>query len=93
MDEFFANGRVVDWILALMAAEFIALSALSRLGTTSLRFRAVFFSLAAGAGLVMALREALVRADWTAIAAWLLIALVAHVVDVAMRLNEKRLSR
>jgi hypothetical protein len=45
----------------------------------------IAFSLLAGAGLLLALRAALTASGWTSIAAYLGLALVAHLADLARR--------
>jgi hypothetical protein len=50
----------------------------------------VLANLAAGACLLLALRAALTGASWPPVAAWLLAALLANLVDLAERLRPPR---
>ncbi len=79
------SGQLVELVLALVALEAAAL--------LFYRFRTgrgpeplgLVFNLAAGSALMLALRAALQEADWTQVAAFLVLALVAHIVDLARR--------
>ncbi|WP_133612745.1 hypothetical protein [Dongia mobilis] len=85
MDELFADGSIVIWILALVAVEAIFL------GLYCWRMRRgpwpgeILFNLAAGAALLLALHGALVDAAWESIGLWLVIGLMAHIADLAVR--------
>jgi hypothetical protein len=81
----FGSGRIVDLILALLLAEAIALYAYHRATGGGIAPLDVLVNNLAGAGLLLALRAALTGAAWTGIAPWLLLALVAHIGDVARR--------
>lgn len=83
MSALFDSGRVVDLILALMALEAVALAVL--LGWRGVRLAGVLVNLAAGAGMLLALRGALVGAGWPWIALALAGSLLAHVVELALR--------
>jgi hypothetical protein len=85
MSELFASGRIVDLILALMAAQGAALwihHARTGRGIPPGEFIPHFV---AGAALMLALRAALVGEPWTVVGAWLAASLVAHVVELARR--------
>ncbi len=85
MADWFVSGRIVDLILCLMLAEALLLLLLrSRAGLRASRIE-VLATIGAGAGLMLALRAALRGAPWTVVAAWLLAALGAHLVDMAAR--------
>ncbi|MDC7784601.1 hypothetical protein PQJ75_04065 [Rhodoplanes sp. TEM] len=85
MRDLFASGRVVDLILALVALETIGLALLHRSTGRLPRLAVLLPNLAAGAFLLLAVRAALVGADWVWVAASLLGALVAHLADLATR--------
>jgi len=79
------SGQLVELVLALVALEAAAL--------LFYRFRTgrgpeplgLVFNLAAGAALMLALRAALQEAGWTQVAAFLVLALIAHIADLARR--------
>jgi hypothetical protein len=83
MSALFASGHAVDIILALTAAEATGIVLLHRSGHGP--NLDVLVTLLSGVGLLVALRCALVGAWWGWIGLWLLVALVAHVVDLASR--------
>jgi hypothetical protein len=85
MAEFFMSGHVVDAILALMILQFALLCVLRVVIAKSRPPLAYLPTLLAGAALLLALRAALTGADWSAIAAWLLASLFAHLVDLFLR--------
>lgn len=83
MDQLFASGRAVDIVLAVIALEFIVLLARAR----DRRAAAVtlFFALAPGALILMALRAALTGEAWPVIAGWLLASFPVHMGDLLRR--------
>lgn len=87
MRDLFASGRVVDVILTLVVVEAVALEGWRRLTGRGLALRALIANLLAGGFLLLALRAALVGADWTWVAASLFAALLAHLADLATRLT------
>jgi hypothetical protein len=87
MRDLFASGRVVDVILALVVVEAIALAGWRRLTGRGLALRALAANLLAGGFLLLAVRAALVGAEWIWVAASLLAALLAHLADLAARLT------
>ena len=85
MAELFANGRVVDLVLALMAIEgalLLGYWARTRRGVAP---KDIAVNLLAGACLLLALRAALVGAAWGWVALCLAAALVAHLTDLRRR--------
>jgi hypothetical protein len=82
---FIASGRAVDAILLLVFVEAIVVLLLARRGRGP--GAALLPTLIAGAALLLALRAALMQAPWTAVAAWLAAAGLAHGVDLALRLR------
>ena len=85
MAELFASGRVVDAILALMVVEAMLLIIVRKKTRRGIGSLDLFLSLAAGVALLLALRAALVGANWIQVAAWLLIAFPLHLWDLQRR--------
>jgi hypothetical protein len=85
MAAYLVNGRLIDGIIALLAFEALALAAVRAfLG----RGPSVVSSIAnctAGGALFLALRSAMADAPFAVIGGCLLVALAAHVVDLATR--------
>lgn len=86
MSEFVANGSIADVALAVIALE-AALLGWFRRGRGAEALLDVGPFLAAGAGLLVALRAALAGSSTTVIVAALAFAGVAHVLDLARRLR------
>jgi hypothetical protein len=82
----FADGRIIDAILALVAVEAALLVALAR-RSGRVRPAAILANLAAGAGLLAALRLALAGAAWPWIGLALAAALAAHLADLQQRFS------
>jgi hypothetical protein len=85
MAELFANGRIVDAVIALMLLEALLLLWLRARWRRGPAPADLLGNLAAGLFLLLALRAALVGAAWTWIAASLTAALVAHLYDLSRR--------
>jgi hypothetical protein len=85
MADLFASGRIVDLVLLLMLFEAVGSLLLNRKLARGIAPGVVIFNLGAGAALLMALRAALTHADWSAIAAWLLVALIGHAGELYVR--------
>jgi hypothetical protein len=86
MEQLFASGHVVDIILALMLAEYLALRVyLARTGRGISSLGLATFLLS-GALLVLALRVALTGGDWRGISIFLVAAFVVHLLDLRARL-------
>jgi hypothetical protein len=83
--DWLAPARVVDGVLLLVLVEAIGLALWHRLTGRGPRPAQVAANLGAGAALLLALRAALVDAHWSVPAAWLLAALVVHVLDLGLR--------
>jgi hypothetical protein len=81
----FSSGRVVDFILLIIAAEFAFLSWRGRRPNLPAVMLGLFISLAPGACLLLALRAALTGAPWTWVAAWLTLSLPLHIADLIRR--------
>lgn len=85
MKELFATGRIVDFILAAVALEAVALLALRRRSGRGPGPAALLPNLLAGAALLLALRLSMAGAAWPWLALCLSVALLAHLADVASR--------
>lgn len=85
MNELFSSGRIVDIIIALMIVEWVALVAYRAQTGKGIPPLALSINLLAGVLLMLALRGALVGADWKWIALCLAAALPAHITDLARR--------
>lgn len=85
VEELIASGRIVDLILGLVGLQFVAILAYRRVTGRGPAAPDVAFSLLAGAGLLLALRASLTGGGWLWIALFLVVALVAHLVDLARR--------
>jgi hypothetical protein len=81
----FASGHIVDFILALIAIEFLALSVYLR------RFvwREFAGNLLSGACLLLALRAALSGAGFPLIGLFLFLGFLCHLADLASRIYGK----
>jgi hypothetical protein len=90
MADLFASGRVIDIILLLVGLEAAALLAWRWRRSQGPSPVALAANLASGALLMLGLRGALTGADWTAIAGCLLGALLAHLVDLFIRLRAEQ---
>ena len=89
MAELFASGRLIDLILALMALEAAFLAVLPRFVAWAPPFASLWPTLLSGAFLMIAVRFALTNTSWVFIATALLAALLAHVVDLTLRLRRR----
>jgi hypothetical protein len=85
VDALFAGGRVIDLILVLMAIEGLALWWLYRRTGLGIAPGRLWPNLLAGGFLMLALRAALTGSGSVAIASWLLLGLIGHLVDLALR--------
>jgi len=85
VSELFASGRIVDLIIGFMLLELMLLIIVRRKTGRGIGTLDLLISLAAGFSLLMALRASLLQGSWMTMAAWLLLALCAHVADLARR--------
>ena len=85
MSGLFASGRIVDIVLAITAIEAALLIAHHRRTGRGPAPKELIGTLLAGVSLMLALRAALVGADWRWIALWLAAAFVAHLNDLRRR--------
>jgi hypothetical protein len=87
--ELFANGRIVDCIVAMMLLELVGLLLLKRRRIRSAFATASIVNLCAGAALLLSLRAALAGYGWHVVACWLVVALFAHLLDLKVRWSAK----
>jgi hypothetical protein len=85
VSELFATARIVDVIVGFMLLELMVLIIVRKKSGKGIATLDLAASLAAGLSLLMALRAALLHDSWMTMAAWLLLALFAHVADLARR--------
>ncbi len=86
MEALFASGRIVDAILALVAAEALLLAWFAR--RRGMAPAALLANLGSGAALMLALRAALTGSGWPVIAGWMLAGLLAHLADLGFRFRQ-----
>lgn len=80
-----ADGRLLEWVVALMLVEAAVLLWWRRRTGGGLPASGVLCVLASGIFLMLAVRAALTEAGIGAVALWLLAALAAHVADLVAR--------
>ncbi len=85
MAELFQSGRIVDFILLLMALELAGLVAWRATGRPAPGTPEVLSYLLSGAALLLALRIALTDGAWPFIALALLLAFAAHLFELYRR--------
>ncbi len=85
----FADGSLPAIIAALVAVEAIILWFIWRTRGVGIAPRALIGSLTSGACLMLAVRAALIDAPWQQVATWLLLSLVAHLADLALRWSQR----
>jgi hypothetical protein len=90
MDEFFASGRSIQLVLALIGVEAIVLMVLWRMRRCPLPPLSTLLILAPGTCLLLAAHAAVVGASWLWISSLFLLALVIHLVDLRQRWQERR---
>jgi len=83
--DLFANGRVVDLILALVVLEAILLVLFRRATGRGVAAGDLLWNLLAGSCLLLALRGALIGAAWPWVALPLSMAFFAHLADLRRR--------
>jgi len=81
----FADGSLPAIIAVLVAVEGGFLWLIWRTRGVGIAPRALIGSLVSGACLMLAVRAALIDAPWQHVATWLLLSLVAHLADLALR--------
>lgn len=86
----FESGRAIDFILAVVVLETVALHLLRRYRGRGLPLSDVIGQLSAGVFLLVAVRCALVDAAWYWTALFLTLSLPAHALDLARRWRATR---
>lgn len=95
MADLFATGRIIDLILVLVAVEAVVLLGWGRMsgrGPAPAALAALAAHLASGASLMLAVRAALTGAGWVWVAACMLAALTAHLVDLYLTVRRRTAS-
>ena len=88
MNELFGTGRIIQWLLALLAVEALVLAVAHRRTGRIPPPHALLWNLLAGGALLVALYNALARSPWPWVAVWLLIAVAAHLADLWQRFRD-----
>lgn len=86
MADLFSSGRIVDFILGIVALEIIVLALLRARTRYGPPLGDIIPNLLSGACLLMALRCALTGTSWLWPALWLAAAFAAHLADLARRI-------
>jgi hypothetical protein len=84
VQDFVQSGRAVDVVLLVIAIEFVVLVALKR-GDRKRAAVDLFFALTPGAILLLALRAALVGAEWPWVALLIAASFPFHLIDLTRR--------
>ena len=85
MAAFFASGRIIDLVLAIVVVETLCLVAWRLRTGSGPPVAALAVNLLSGAALMLALRAALVQAGWIWVAVPLCVSFVVHLGDLALR--------
>ena len=85
MEHFILSGRAAEVVLAVIALEFCVILASKRRESRARASIDLFFALAPGAILLLALRAALVGWGWMAIAGLIALSFPFHLVDLWRR--------
>lgn len=85
LQELVTSGRIVDLMLIFVVIEVALLLAVWRLTGRGIAPLPLLSNIGAGGSLMLALRADLSGAGWTWVAAFLVLALVFHVADLAVR--------
>lgn len=87
MSQLFESGRIIDLILVVMVLEAAIIAAFAWTFPNRFPTRGLLCNLAAGAGLLLALRALLTDSSWMMVGFWMGCALLAHLCDLALRLR------
>ncbi len=90
IESLFRSGRIADVVIAVMVLEALAFIVAAKTRTRTWSLGAMLAGLLPGLFLVLALKAALVQAAPLWIAAALSVSLVAHLLDVRLRLGSQR---
>ena len=90
MERAFADGAMIDAVLAFLALELLVLILIRKNGRSVLPALPLIANAGAGAALLLALRGALLGAGWQSISLWLSAALGFHVWDLTLRWSTRR---
>ena len=89
MSGWFSSGAIVDIALLLIAIEAVVLLFVARYGKIRVTAWPILANLASGACLLLAVRAALIGADWPYVALAMTGAFVAHAIDLIARIRPR----
>ena len=89
LQQWVLGGGLVDTIIAITLVEAAVLLAYHRQTKRGLKPRDYLLNVVSGLCLMLALRCTINSSSWYFVAAWLMLAGVAHVADVALRLRQR----
>ena len=87
MSDLFGSGWIIDVVLVLMVLEGAILLLIRRRTGRGLPIRQLAATLLSGGMLMLALRAALTGARWQVLATLMFASLVAHLIDLALRVK------
>ena len=90
LQELITSGRIVDLMIVFIVLEIIAVLAWRRLKGGAIPAVPLLVNIGAGGSLMLALRAELTGAGWQSVALFLLLALMFHVSDLALRWQRVR---
>ena len=85
MREFFASGRILDFVLTLVTLEIIVVLALRAAGKRQLVAPELLAHLVAAAGLLAAAHMVIARGSWVSVGGCLVLALSGHLLALRQR--------
>ncbi len=88
MKDIIMSGQIVDFILIVFGVELLVLGFAARGKQAGLKLGRLISVIVPGLCIFLALRAALVGADWTVIALFLVLSGMAHAFDVWLRWTE-----
>ena len=89
LQQWVVSGGLIDIIIAITLLEVTVLLVYHHQTKRGLKPRDYLFNVASGLCLMLALRCSLSGAAWYFISIWLMAAGLAHVTDIAMRLQQR----
>ena len=85
MREFFASGRILDFVLTLVTLEIIVVLALRAAGKPQLVAPELLAHLVSAAGLLAAAHMVIARGSWVSVGCCLMLALSGHLLALRQR--------
>lgn len=87
LESLITSGRIVDIMLLFVVIEAVLISLCSYRSKKLASALPLMITIAAGASLMMAMRATFMASAWPIVAAFLLAAMVFHIVDLVARLK------